>query len=389
MRRREGKTRNHRRRNDLQSPLSQPALLREAINRDMGPWLLSEYETAAGILAQKVKPFGTGSGRRKVCRFQTSLTWQGRTSLWTLFNTYSQDLVGLCAVLSPIPITLPTANLMLSTFRTVRNDLHLVEWKTRMFLDMSLSRVSSYFRCIDMQPKCPTTASRTLERQKEGFDLSGEGITFRYPDHTSKPLEKPAENSQTPEQKPALSDLSFRFEAGKLHAIVGDNGSGKTTLVHLLSQLYDNYAGTIKVNGYNIKEYNKDEIRSHVSIMFQEVAKFINFSVRENIGVGDLSTFAFNPDVIDAIAADFNVTDFVHMDTVIGNLEKQFKDPDEKWQTELSGGQWQKIALARVFITHRRARCARISTRCRRRRGIWWMSNGIANIGSRLTAIFR
>ena len=196
-----------------------------------------------------------------------------------------------------------------------------------------------------MRKKISTSSLRTPERQAAGFDITGDNITFVYPD---EPGEVP-ENDKKP-RKPVLNDLSFHFEAGKLHAIVGDNGSGKTTLVHILSQLYDTYLGTIQVNSHDIKDYDLTDLRSRMSIMFQEPAKLKYFSVRENIGLGDTATLESDPGSIDAIATEHHITDFIELDTIIGNLHKQHKDPDEKWQVELSGGQWQKIALARAFM---------------------------------------
>jgi ATP-binding cassette, subfamily B, bacterial len=143
---------------------------------------------------------------------------------------------------------------------------------------------------------------------------------------------------------------SFHFEAGKMHAIVGDNGSGKSTLVQLISLLYDDYSGTIRINGQDIKKYDPEDIRSHMSIMFQDFAQLQRLSVRENIGIGNVKSMETELGSIDAIAAEYNITDFINLDTVIGNLFNDHKDPDEKWQTDLSGGQWQKIGLARAFM---------------------------------------
>ena len=238
---------------------------------------------------------------------------------------------------------------MLSILRSLRTNIIHLDISVHHFKEYCLPSVQSYFRCIDMQARPALLDSRILERQTNGFDLSGDGITFRYPKRETIPLAIPVDMSEDP-QKPALDNLTFHFDAGKIHAIVGDNGSGKSTLVYLLSQLYKDYTGIIKLNGHDIKEFNPDEIRSHVSIMFQEVAKLVNFSVRENIGIGEISILEENSKIIDAIAAEFKVTDFINLDVVIGNLEKKNKDPDEKWQNELSGGQWQKIALARAFM---------------------------------------
>jgi ATP-binding cassette, subfamily B, bacterial len=188
---------------------------------------------------------------------------------------------------------------------------------------------------------------RELERQGGGYDIIGDNITFSYSQRDEGGKVDLDTFSKT---KTVLNDLSFHFECGKLHAIVGDNGSGKTTLIHVLTQLYEDYIGVITVNGHDIKSYNIDDVRQNMTVMFQDVAKLINFSVLENIGMGDISLLTANPKAIEAVAAESKITDFIGLDTIIGDLYEQNKDPDEKWQEDLSGGQWQKIALARVFL---------------------------------------
>jgi ATP-binding cassette subfamily B protein len=193
--------------------------------------------------------------------------------------------------------------------------------------------------------------SRTLRRQKAGFDLRGVNLTFSYPHQPETANEKKPKPEPSPTPgKCVVENLSFHFEAGKVHALVGDNGSGKSTLVQLISQLYDSYSGTIYLNDYDIKEYRLSEIRSHMSVMFQDIAKLFRFSVLENIGIGDASLLSTNHSKIEAVAKEHHVTEFISLDTVIGDLYQVHKDPEEKWQAELSGGQWQKIALARTFI---------------------------------------
>jgi ABC-type sulfate/molybdate transport systems ATPase subunit len=86
-----------------------------------------------------------------------------------------------------------------------------------------------------------------------------------------------------------------------------------------------------------------------MSVMFQDIAKAPFLSVAENIGIGNISAMS-NPEIIKAAAKAHNVLDFISLDTITGDLYEQHKDPDEKWQAELSGGQWQKIAQARRLL---------------------------------------
>src|ERR1700721_77293 len=102
------------------------------------------------------------------------------------------------------------------------------------------------------------SVGRILKRDPSGFDLKGKNITFRYP-HLSDESDKPEHSSVPSPPKPALDNMSFHFEAGKMHALVGDNGCGKTTLVQLISQLYTNYSGSILLNSHDITETKSDK----------------------------------------------------------------------------------------------------------------------------------
>jgi len=264
------------------------------------------------------------------------------------------DLASLCVVFLPLPIPLATFNLMMSIFETLQRKLINLRQYGQYVIDYNMPFVVTYFKCLDMERPPPSNAATVpLERNDLGFDLVGRDITFRYPHQQDKSHKSDKPNAPS---IAALNNLSFHFEAGKIHALVGDNGCGKTTLVQLISQLYTEYDGHLLVNGHDIKDYNINEIRSHISIMFQEVVKLNRFTVRENIGIGNHATLTDTTDpLIERTANDHGVTDFISLDTVIGDLFKRNKDPDEKWQAEISGGQWQKIALARTFLTSKEA----------------------------------
>jgi ABC-type multidrug transport system fused ATPase/permease subunit len=271
---------------------------------------------------------------------------------YRIFHSVTRDCLSIGLIVSAAPIQLATFNLMLSIMTSFGMNLSNLTMYCDIIGCIYLPKIQAYFRCLDMRlPPPPSALSRVLKRQDAGFDLQGVNITFCYP-HQSEPAEETKQKDDIPVTagKPVLENLSFHFEAGKMHALVGDNGSGKSTLVQLITQLYDTHAGTIYLNGYDIKQYRVSEIRSHMSVMFQDIAKLFRFSVLENIGLGDTSLLSTDPAKIEAVAKQHHVTDFISVDTVIGDLYQVHKDPDEKWQAELSGGQWQKIALARTFI---------------------------------------
>jgi ATP-binding cassette subfamily B protein len=157
-------------------------------------------------------------------------------------------------------------------------------------------------------------------------------VSFTYP-------------GQDAETQPALQDVSFTIHAGEVVAFVGFNGAGKTTLVKLLTRLYDPDEGEILIGGHNIKEYDLSALRARISATFQDYVCY-NMSVRENIGIGSLSEMN-NAQKVATAALQSGV------DGLIEHLPHGYETMLGKWfdeGTQLSGGEWQKIALARAFM---------------------------------------
>jgi ATP-binding cassette subfamily B protein len=139
----------------------------------------------------------------------------------------------------------------------------------------------------------------------------------------------------------------MELRGGEIIALVGENGSGKTTLVKLLCRLYDPDAGGVRVDGIDLREMRVDELRSQLSVVFQDYAQYY-LTARENIWLGNVRL----PPDSDAIvtAAQRTGADAVIRDLPNGYdtmLARQFGNG-----VELSVGQWQKLALARAFLRH-------------------------------------
>lgn len=145
--------------------------------------------------------------------------------------------------------------------------------------------------------------------------------------------------------EPALSDVSLQLCPGESLAIVGENGSGKTTLIKLLTRLYEPTSGRILLDGLELKHWDVDALRQRVGVIFQDFGRY-QFSVGENIGAGDVRYFEdrerWSKAATAGTAAPFIDNMPLGYDTQLG---RWFKDG-----RELSGGQWQKIALSRAFM---------------------------------------
>jgi len=178
----------------------------------------------------------------------------------------------------------------------------------------------------------------TPSRERTGGDLHGpdpgdgvrfENVTFTYPGASH----------------PALRGIDLHIPPGQSLALVGENGSGKTTLIKLLTRLYRPDSGRILLDGRDLNEWDEDALRQRIGVIFQDFARY-QFLVGENIGVGDVRFFEDEPRWEEAAGKGM-------ADEVIQRLPKSYATQLGKWfkgGVELSGGQWQKIALARAFM---------------------------------------
>ncbi|WP_445632722.1 ABC transporter [Nostoc sp. DSM 114161] len=147
-----------------------------------------------------------------------------------------------------------------------------------------------------------------------------------------------------PDGRLALKDISFTLYSGQTVAIVGENGAGKTTLVKLLTRLYDPTTGSILVDGIDLRNFNLEQWRQQIAGVFQDFGHYA-LTLGENIALGNLAALQC-PDILKYAVEKADIVKLVEHfptreDTPLG---KQFGG------TELSGGQWQKLALARAFV---------------------------------------
>ena len=142
-----------------------------------------------------------------------------------------------------------------------------------------------------------------------------------------------------------LNNISLHLPLGEKLAIVGENGSGKTTLIKLLSNLYTPTSGRIFLDGVDLRDWDVDALRRRIGVIFQNFVQY-QFTVGENVGVGDVGHLDDRKEW--EIAADKGMAS-----SFIDTLPAKFDTQLGKWfkgGQELSGGQWQKIALARAFM---------------------------------------
>lgn len=148
---------------------------------------------------------------------------------------------------------------------------------------------------------------------------------------------------------PVLNNLSLVIPAGKTLALVGENGSGKTTLVKLLTRLYDPDEGQILWDDIDVREFSTESFREKIAPIFQDFTRF-HLTVRENIGLGNFKAVS-DEDIIQRAAEK------IGLDSILNDLPQGYETilshhiiDDASSGMDVSGGEWQKIALARVHI---------------------------------------
>ncbi|MER6171624.1 ABC transporter ATP-binding protein [Streptosporangium sp. NPDC001681] len=144
---------------------------------------------------------------------------------------------------------------------------------------------------------------------------------------------------------PVLSNLNLFLPAGQCVALVGQNGAGKTTLVKLLARFYAPTGGEILIDGHPIEEYDLEELRRNVGVIFQDFVQY-EASARENIGFGSVAALDDN-EAVRRAAGQAGALPFI--DELPKGLDTQLGRWFEGGR-QLSGGEWQKVALARAFL---------------------------------------
>ncbi|TWI54266.1 ATP-binding cassette subfamily B protein/ATP-binding cassette subfamily C protein [Pseudomonas duriflava] len=145
--------------------------------------------------------------------------------------------------------------------------------------------------------------------------------------------------------KPALEGINFHLRPGQSLALVGENGSGKTTLIKLLTRLYNPSQGRILLDGSDLQDWNTEALQQRIGVIFQDFIRY-QLSAGENLGVGDVAAFNNESRWQDA-AQRGRASDFIEQ------LGQGYQTQLGRWfkgGQELSGGQWQKIALSRSYM---------------------------------------
>ena len=189
--------------------------------------------------------------------------------------------------------------------------------------------LNNLYELMAMQPSMSVPAKPAEVPQPLRGEIRFDNVSFAYPGA----------------DKNAVTDLSFTVKAGETLAVVGRNGAGKTTLFKLICRLYDPSGGRILIDGIDLRDFEPDQLRRQIGAMFQDYVDY-QATASENIGLGNVPEIADREAVVSASKQ-------AGSDELIANLPEGYDTALGKWfdsGVNLSGGEWQKVALARAFM---------------------------------------
>ncbi|HXQ29907.1 MAG TPA: ABC transporter ATP-binding protein [Gemmatimonadales bacterium] len=224
--------------------------------------------------------------------------------------------------------TIGALTLLAGSFRQSRDLIQRVLLSLSQIFEQSLY-LADLFTFFDVRPRVDSRpGARPVPAPiREGFEFQDVG--FHYPGS----------------ERWAVRHLSFRFGPGERIALVGENGAGKTTLVKLLTRLYDPDEGRVLLDGVDLRDYNLDSLRRAIGVIFQDFVRY-DFILKENIGVSQVE--ALDDEARVRAAAERSLADSVAQR--LGSGYGQMLGRRFDGGVELSGGEWQKVALARAYM---------------------------------------
>jgi ATP-binding cassette, subfamily B, bacterial len=295
---------------------------------------------ASNVSAKEVKIFGLGDylaaryGRISERFYQENkklatrrATAGGLLNLLADAGYYGAYVVVLLRTLYG-PLSIGTFTFLTASFSRSRS---LIERILSGFTDISEQALflNDLFEFFEMQPQiAPHPDAVPAPRPiLQGFEF--QHVSFAYPGADRR----------------VIHDVNFRLAPQEKIALIGENGAGKTTIVKLLARLYDPTSGRILLDGVDLREYQVDDLRKEIGVIFQDYMRY-EMLVRENIGFGKIEDLS-DLDRIRSAAHKSLAADLIRrlpkgFDQIVG---RRFEGG-----VDLSGGEWQKLALARAYM---------------------------------------
>jgi ATP-binding cassette, subfamily B, bacterial len=282
----------------------------------LGSFLSNEYGRISDKLMEE--DIGLATRRAWLTSLLSVFTTAGYYSTyalviyWTIRGEYSID--GLYFLIGAIGGASTNLQMIFSTFAGIADQA------------VFLNDLLEFFqvRPVVTSPPNPIPAPRPI---RDGFEFRK--VSFAYPDTT----------------RLVLKNLSFRLEPGQRIALIGENGQGKTTIVKLITRLYDPTAGQILLDGVDLREYDLEDLSREVGVVFQDFMRY-EMTARDNIATGRIEERENESKIVSAAQES-------GADELIRRLPARYQQMlGRRFEggVDLSGGQWQMIALARAYL---------------------------------------
>jgi ATP-binding cassette subfamily B protein len=217
--------------------------------------------------------------------------------------------------------------LVIGAFTAVSGTLGNIS-STFLSVDQHTTFLDDYFSFLAIEPLVPVPAAPHAVPARGIDAIEFDNVTFSYSGGTD----------------PAVAGLSLRIRRGELIALVGENGAGKSTLVKLLLRFYDVDRGAVRIGGVDIRNMAPEALRSRIGVLFQDYASY-ELSIRENVAMGRPDGPVDDERVLEALRdsrSEWLVKKMPNgLDSKVGRLFEGGHD--------LSGGEWQRLALARIM----------------------------------------
>lgn len=280
----------------------------------LGPLLLGRYRTLA-------KTFLAEDNRLAIRR----TAWGYLLSLLSTLTFYGSYALIVMATVNG-RLSLGDMTLYLVAFRQGQQSFQSILTAIGGMYEHNLY-MSNLFEYLAIPTQKSKTGPPTAVTSEEGIRF--EGVGFRYPDA----------------QDWALRDVDLFIPRGQSLALVGENGAGKTTFIKLLARLYEPSEGRLRLDGRDLRDWDETELRRRIGVIFQDFNQY-QFVLRENVSLGSVQHMEDDQRVQRAV-------DQGGARELVKGLSAGLETQLGRWfrgGVELSGGQWQKVALARAFM---------------------------------------
>lgn len=264
--------------------------------------------------------------------FKTEFLWFAKMKLGSVITSLISFL--LIIVLTPFVVSgRISVGIYISLINGILQLIDRMSWELTRLTDAvanNLEYIADYQAFLSL----PETKGATLPPQKTNIafqSIEFRNVRFKYPKTDTY----------------ILKGLSFKIENGKHYALVGVNGAGKSTVIKLLTGLYDEFEGEILINGKSIRSYEKSELKAFFAVAFQDFARY-QITLKENLEIGNINNIGESEsDVLKAI-------DFMELQPLVDSLPNgvdSYLGKIKAGGVDISGGQWQRVALARNFMS--------------------------------------